>query len=279
MEQQAHNVADGTRASANNDEPKWKRGSIEFPYSDIGRAQELVRALFEHGGGSAEYGQLAAWMDQTVKSGSFRAWLSAARLFGFVETDRESIQITKEGHNVIESASAEHEMALAFLRVPLFRKLFQLYGNHLLPGAPAIEKKVIELGVPPKQGARARQVFQKSARLAGYLTESNRLVKPTAANMHSVQDSAIPLEDTSPTDVGGDTVSESPYHPFIEGLLRELPDTKEFSEWSVEGQAEWLRAAASIFRLLSKASGEIEIKISSKGLGPGDRSRPGQAVE
>ena len=279
MEQQAHNVADGTRATANNDERRWKRGSIEFPYSDIGRAQELVRTLYERGSGSAEYQQLAAWMNQTVKSGSFRAWLSAARLFGFVESDREVVKITNEGHSVLEPASAEREKAQAFLRVPLFRKMYEIYGGHVLPGAPAIEKQVIELGVPPKQRARARQVFQKSARLAGYLTESNRLVKPAAANMHSVQDVASPLEEPPPPDVGGDTAGDSPYHPFIEGLLRELPDTKEFREWSVGGQAEWLRAAASIFRLLSKANGQIEITISSKGLGPGDRSRPGQAIE
>jgi hypothetical protein len=49
------------------------------------------------------------------------------------------------------------------------------------------------------------------------------------------------------------------YHPFIEGLLSELPDKDKFAGWPIEEQAEWLIAAASIFKLLSKSKGRISI--------------------
>ncbi len=62
---------------------------------------------------------------------------------------------------------------------------------------------------------------------------------------------------------GEEETLRSSYHPFVQGLLDEIPATEKFIEWSVEDQAEWLRAAAGIFKLLSKSKGRIAISIST----------------
>ncbi|MGC2410504.1 MAG: hypothetical protein WA441_11055, partial [Methyloceanibacter sp.] len=51
-----------------------------------------------------------------------------------------------------------------------------------------------------------------------------------------------------------------PRHPFIEGLLRTLPEP--FSEWPATDRAKWLQTAANIFDLIYKGEGGIEIKAA-----------------
>jgi hypothetical protein len=46
-------------------------------------------------------------------------------------------------------------------------------------------------------------------------------------------------------------------HPFIQGLLKTLPEPE--TNWAAEGRAKWLQAAANIFDLVYKGSGEIHI--------------------
>ena len=278
MESDIRGLKDETNAAESSGGRKWERSSIEFPYSDIGRAEGLVRALYDRGGGTAEPAQLAAWMDQTVKSGTFRSCFSAARLFGFVESDRELVRITEAGRDIVDPEHADRARAQAFLRVPLFNEMFRIHSGHVLPQATAIERQMVELGVPPKQKARARQVFQKSASLANYVTETGRLVKPAVMNTPTEAKDTGVSEDVDSGEDGAEIRRNSPYHPFIEGLLRELPDTKGFCKWTIEEQAEWLRAAASIFKLLSKTGGRIDITTSPKVQAPADRSRPGPAI-
>ena len=52
--------------------------------------------------------------------------------------------------------------------------------------------------------------------------------------------------------MGGDDL-----HPFIQGLLRELP--KANSNWSISDRAKWLRLAVSAFDLIYEGDGTISI--------------------
>lgn len=49
-------------------------------------------------------------------------------------------------------------------------------------------------------------------------------------------------------------------HPAIRGLIAELPPAK--SEWSVQDQADWLLAAARLFKIVYKGRGTTEIKVA-----------------
>lgn len=200
-------------------------------------------------------------MDQSAVGGTFRSRLSAAKLFGFIHTSRGSVEITDLGRDVIEPSRAAAARVTAFLRVPLFAALYDRFNGYALPPAAAIERQVVELGVSSKQKDRARQVFQKSANLAEFIDQtSGRFVKPATRQQEDPREKAPPSDKQDISKGGGgDGGDGDGYHPFVQGLLDELPATNEFGTWPLEDQAEWLRAAASIFKLLSKSKGRIEI--------------------
>ena len=58
--------------------------------------------------------------------------------------------------------------------------------------------------------------------------------------------------------------TEKRYHPFVQGLLDELPQIDQFESWSTEEQVTWLNTAASIFGLLSKQGQKITVQISTE---------------
>ncbi|NMM43857.1 hypothetical protein HH303_05170 [Rhodospirillaceae bacterium KN72] len=238
------------------------RTQIEFPYTDIGQAEELARTLVDRGGGTAETAQLAGWMDQSANGGTFRSRLSAARMFGFIESDRGSgvITITSSGRDVVDANRRAAARVDAFMKVPLFAAMYEKNNGYNLPPPAALERQVVELGVPEKQKERARQVFQKSASIAQFIDPTTgRFVKPAVRPVKE-EDNTDTVRHNSgdESNTGSDSVDRQ-YHPFVQGLLDELPASEEFMSWPVEDQAEWLRAAASIFKLLSKTKGRIVV--------------------
>ena len=60
---------------------------------------------------------------------------------------------------------------------------------------------------------------------------------------------------------GGDDWLPPDLHPFIKGLLSELPPAK--SAWSVEKRGDWLTAAAAVFKLIYSGDGTIDVKVRS----------------
>lgn len=240
---------------------KRERTQIDFPYADMGSAEELTSTLFEKGGGTAEPPQLAGWLDMSANGGTFRSRVSAARMFGFVETSRGSIDITDLGRRVADEAQAVSARAEAFLNVPLFEAMFQKNNGYGLPPAAAIERQMVELGVPVKQKERARQVFQKSADRAQFIDQnSGRLIKPSITT-------PPPRDDTPPPPPrpgggngsgGGDGLD---LHPFIQGLLKTLPETG--TKWRHADRVKWLTLAANAFEMIYEGDGNIVVKNES----------------
>ncbi|WP_417515810.1 hypothetical protein [Minwuia sp.] len=258
-------------ANAPDDKPKRKRerSRIEFPYTDVGQALDLVRTLHEKGGGTAEREQLAAWMDQSSSGGTFRSRVSAATLFGFITSDRSGIAITPLGRDVVHGTRQASALSDAFLSVPLFRAMYDQHHGYPLPPAAAIERQVVELGVPDKQKERARQAFQKSATIAGFIDPgSGRFVKPAVqdrtADEPPPEDEDEPPGDDTGVGGGGGGGGEH-YHPFIKGLLDALPETGK--EWSYKDRAKWLRLAASAFDFMYEGDGEVAITVKGSNAG------------
>jgi len=257
-----------------------EKSKIEFPYADIGVAEQLVTTLLNQGGGKATPTQLAAWMDISANGGTFRTRVSAARIFGFIETSRGSIEITDLGRDVVEGFSAASARVEAFLNVALFKALLEQNNGRILPPPSALENQIVECGVPFKQKERARQVFQKSAKIAGFIdVSSGRFVKP--ATHESIRRNDRPVDNEQDEDHGNkNRVEDTTFHPFIKGLLDELPGKEEFSNWRIEDQAEWLQTAAGIFKLMSKQQGRIKVTVeTSKMTNPDQQCRPGSEFE
>ena len=241
----------GTAGAQAAEERKRFRSEIEFPYSDLESAVELARTIHGKAGSSCETDELAAWMGQTATGGTFRTRVGAARMFGLVETGQGRVNLTQLGREVLDGSGNERTARVtAFLNAQLFGVMYDQYKGSVLPPPAAIERQMEQLGVSPKQKERARQTFMKSATYAGFIDSSTgRFVKPGIAH----RDEALRQEKSDPDDrtgSGGGGDEPPGLHPFVQGLLRELPPAGDV--WPETQRKLWLDTASSIFKMIYK---------------------------
>lgn len=245
--------------AAQDDNDARQRSTIGFPYNNLGDALEVAQAIHSHAGTSdCDDSQLSAWMNLSPKSSGFRMQLSAARMFGLIETASGRHKLGPLGRMIVDPQREREARARAFQNVPLYKAIFENYKNGVLPPAAALERDMVGLGVAEKQTGRARQVFERSAEQAGYFEHGKtRLVMPAVA---AKPDDPIP----PPADEGdkggkggkgkngnGGGDGEAPdLHPFIQGLLKELPASG--TAWPEAQRKLWLDTAASIFKMIYK---------------------------
>jgi hypothetical protein len=251
------------------------QSTIQFPYGDLETGIAVVNVIHgKIGGVSCTPDQLAAAMGQGPRSGNFRLKLSSARIFGLVATSVGKIEITDLGFEIIDPSREKAARAQAFLNVELFRKVYEDFKSKTLPPRPAAFELMLErLGVSPKQKDNARRALDNSAQQAGfYLHGKDRLVMPNVDGLKPTPDRKPPHPEENLKERqegvngggagggkggGGDDTGR---HPFIQGLLKTLPEPE--TTWTVEGRAKWLQAAANIFDLMYKGSGEIDITVT-----------------
>lgn len=259
----AANDEEGGRTGQNTSTKKRQRSQLAFPYADLQRSRDLSDKLAELGGaGAVELTQLAAAMNQTADGGTFRGRISAARMFGLIEFSGETAQLTDLGKDILDPMRAAAAKVTAFLRVPLYEKLYSEFQGYPLPPAAAIERKLVMLGLPQKQVDRARQAFAGSADFAGFINSNGRFVKPvvsaradpaddTRENPFKVDPDKDRGDGKGRTGGGGGGWDEPPSgknHPLIQGLLVTLPEPGQ--EWSDSDRKAWLEMAESIFKMI-----------------------------
>jgi hypothetical protein len=243
------------------------RTEIEFPYADLPAAVDLVQRIHSHAGTACDDQEIAAWLDMSVNGGTFRARRSSAGMFGLIEASGRRLTLTQLGIRVTDD-SDRGARGEAFLKPELFAKMYDQWRGQALPPPAAIERQMGELGVPPKQKTRARQVFQKSAQYAGFIdASSGRFVKPTG---NGIERQPAPSEKTKEGtgrsgDGGGDGDDPPPRHPLVEGMFQSLPLNGQ--SWTLDEAADWLHAAAYNLRFAYKLKGKItvDIKVERQG--------------
>lgn len=239
---------EATKAEAS----KYDRSTIAFPYSDLEDAFSVVDAIHSNAGIECTMDQLAAYLKQSTKSGAFRLKLSAARIFGLIETERGAVSLTSLGRKAADPSLRAEAGRDAFFAVPLYRAVFDKYTGHLLPPAAALEREMANLGVAKKQTPKARQAFERSADQAGFFCQGrDRLVEPTFRG-HS---DPKPLPVT-PKPMYGGGGGGSDLHPFIVGLLKSLPEPNTL--WPERERKKWLQTAENVFSLMYKGESERE---------------------
>jgi hypothetical protein len=241
-----------------------QKSAIEFPYVDLDDGISVARALLRMGAVPCDRDQLAAEMKQSL-SGSFVNKTSAAKMFGLVEFASGKYQLTQLGHAILDSNDSTRvavSKAEAFLKVPLFRRIYDDFRNNQLPPSPhGLEQSMVSFGVPEKQKDKARRAFESSARQAGFFARGNdRLVAPVIAPNQTPAAASGQSERKEPATPGSSkvTLPVPAEHPFIKGLLLSLPE-KLGEEWSVADRTKWLQTAADAFELMFRGGGPIMI--------------------
>lgn len=244
-----------------------EQSSIVFPYQDLDTAVSVALAIFGAGGIALSREQLAGVMGLAIGSGNFVTKVATARIFGLITYTQGRYELTDLGFEICESDEKRQRAARAraFLNVPLYKRAYDEFRGKQLPPRPlGLEQAFMKFGVAPKQKTNARLAFDKSAKQAGFFsngpdrliepiigaTSATDRVRPTVDSIDNNQDGERDAAETSGPDMTG-------FHPFIQGLLDTLPEPG--TNWTIEGRTKWLQAAANIFDLIYKGSGEIRI--------------------
>jgi hypothetical protein len=247
------------------EEGKRQRSTIGFPYSDYESAAEVATAAHGNvGHGNCSQGQLAAWMQQSAKSSGFRTQLAAARLFGLIESDNpESIRLAELGRRVLDPAQSRAARAEAFLKVPLFKALYEKYKDGVVPPTAALEREIVGLGVSEKQKARARQVFESSSIQSGFREAApNKLVMPAVV----IAPPAREREDKGGGSGGSGDGFDLGLDPLLMALLRKIPKTGSgAADWSAESRLRWFRTfAMNVSQVYDDDANPVELEIKLK---------------
>jgi hypothetical protein len=233
-------------------EGERERSTISFPYNDLDDAVNVAKGVHAVGGSSCQWDQLAAQLGQTSTSGTFRLRMLAAKIFGVLTYERNVVTLTPIGTRICDSKQEQSARAEAFLAVPLYNKVYEQFKGNSLPPTSGLEAAMVTMGVSQKQKERARQVFQRSAKQAGFFGYGNdRLVMPSIKASAAVTP-APEEEEEEKSDKKKDRLDSDRKHPLIEGLLQELPPSK--SEWTSEERKKWLEMASTIFNVIYKDS-------------------------
>ncbi len=239
-----------------------ERSSIIFPYLDLDTAVEVARAVHAVGGSSCQWDQLAAHLGQAGNGGSFRLRVVSARIFGLATAASQTVTLTPLGARIADPQQEKAARVEAFLRVPLYKAIYEQFKNGVLPPTAGLENAMVTHGVAAKQKDKARQAFQRSAAQAGFFSYGNtKLVLPVVNGSATVQPRvAAPTAEPTEKQVtsggfgkGGGSDGNG-LHPFIQGLLATLPEPH--SDWSLEGRKKWLNSALSIFDLIYDGADE-----------------------
>lgn len=243
---------------------KRERSTIEFPYTGLDDAIAVAKGIHDTTGSSiCQHEQLAAALGLSMNSSGYRVRLSAARVFGVIESSGGGLKLTSLGQMIVDSAREREAKVRAFLIVPLFKAVYEQNRGKQLPPPAALEREMAGLGVSEKQKGRARQVFQRSAEVAGFFEmDRSRLIMPPGVG----SEAAPPPEEKKEPEKGGNGGGAKPpleLHPFIEGLLKTLPAPQ--TEWQLADRVKWLQAAGHIFDLIySGGEGRVKIEVESK---------------
>ncbi len=223
---------------------------------------------------------------EKAESSTFRIKVSSARMFGLVDAGRETVSLTSLGRKTVDPQRLAEAKAEAFLRVPLFKDIYEKYRGHILPPDIGLEGEMVDMGVAFKQKDRARQVFQRSADQAGYFSHGrNKLVSPIINGMAPEVESSgndsyradilpsppVHSPGQPPSRAGhgggggggaGSNESKSPMtNKLIQGLVESLPDIG--TPWAEEEREEWAALAQLIFKRVYKNTTPRDVVVNS----------------
>ncbi len=230
-----------------------ERSTIAFPYGDLDDAVAFAKGVHAVGGSSCQWDQLAGHFQQAANGGGFRLRALTAKMYGLLTYDRGTVTLTQLGTRICDPNQEKAARVDSFLTVPLYKAIYEQFKGATLPPTSGLEGAMVTLGVGLKVKGKARQVFQRSAKQAGFFEFGNsRLVMPSIKASTSTE---VLDEQESEDEDQEDQEEESGkkrQHPLIDGLIKTLPEPQ--SEWTTEDRKKWLEMASTIFNVIYKDS-------------------------
>lgn len=261
-------------APSGSDSQARQRSTIAFPYMDLGAAHTLAKTLHDKAGNDqCSLTQLAAWMQTTTTSSTFRVQIAATRLFGLIDSEGpENYRLSPLGRRIVDPTQEGKAKVDAFLNVPLFNALYQSHKDGILPPAAALEREIAGLGASEKQKDRARQVFERSAELAGYFEHGrNRLVPPMFKTASPDGQKNTNDDEGKGGKVGGGNVGGEDtgldLDPLLMALLVKIPKVGE--KWPDAARLRWFRTfAMNVSQVYDDPNSPVELEIKLLNLQP-----------
>lgn len=247
------------------DKESRERSTIGFPYVPLDEAIAVAAAIQSRvGSGLINDDQLAPALEMSHKSSGYRTKLSAARLFGLVESVDGGHKLAELGKRIIDSQQERAARAEAFLRIPLYNRVYEEHKGGTVPPAAALEREFLQFGVAPKQTPRARQVLERSAEQANfYEVGRDRLVRPTIKQGEDIPHDEDKSKKKPEGSGGGGGDDFDGLDPLIAGLLRRMPKAGE--PWPIKERARWLQTLAMNLSFIHEDSGEdgtIDVSVA-----------------
>lgn len=239
--------------------PGPKSGTA-YPYFDLQDSIEVAKAVHERGGGTCGRDMVAAALGySTTKSGAFLSRIYAAKQFGLIQIQGDTISITDRATRILHPVMPNDGVmarAEAFLAVALFRKVYEKYKGTALPPEVGLknllktEYKIVDDRIQP-----ALRVMLSSAEQAGFFMAAGkqRMIAPSGTLQTEApkQDGPpkVSTEDVPPygprqptTGGGGD--GPTAVHPALIAMLRELP--RPGTQWPQPKKDRFMTAFRSI---------------------------------
>jgi hypothetical protein len=237
---------------------KRERSRIQFPYNDLDEVVKLARAVHDTGGSRATLEQIVKPLGHdNISSGAFRLKLSAARMYGLIDFDGQEVRLTELGRRVVQADTEAAARADAFLTVPLYQEVYDKYKGYALPRDVGLESEMEALGVSKNTRSKARQIFQRAARQAGFFGQGkDRLVAPFGAPITKPLDPK--KHDDQPNGAtpnggsggGGSDGEGATYYkqPLMGEYLKTMPPVRP--AWEEEALDEWVETFKRIVRTI-----------------------------
>lgn len=229
------------------------RSTIAFPYNGLSDAELIAETLHQTYGGTATQDQLAGSLGTTPRSGTFRNKMGAARIFGVVSVGQGKVKLTALGDRLVDPKTKRQARVDAFMTVPLYAAIYSEYEGRALPPDEGLERKIADLGVSPKQTAKARQAMNSSAKLAGFFEiDRTRLIRPSdARNSEGLKGRNGSGENGSGEESKSvqKHVAIDPTVPLPELWMRLL---NESADWSAEKTQDFVKKAREMRELLAR---------------------------
>ncbi len=251
---------------------KRAQSGIGYPYFNLDQSSKVAQVIHERGGGACSPDQLASFLDyKTVRSGTFLTRMSAARMFGLINSDGGRVGITDRARAIISPVMPEDSTNAkvdAFLAVPLFAEIYQRFLGQTLPPEVGLRNLFAhQYKIVPDRIGPALRVFYESAEQAGFFAlsgERTKLIKPIVRASNRAPDVAQAAVAQTPE--ARDTVPDKPrggsgggdgpssVHPAIVGLLRELPQAGQ--TWARPMKERFLKAFQTTIDFIYPDEGE-----------------------